>query len=550
MGALRERPIVTSYDECREDGCVLLRNGFHSAQGQVLEEWVEELHGESEDSSDASTIASVDGDSSCLPDMMSAVKVLLDGLGEDVSRDGLLKTPLRVAQAFQGATKGYRQAAKDVVGGALFMEPGTGGTNGSGGGCGGMVVVRNVELFALCEACLLPFRIRCHIAYVPVGERVVGLSKLPRVAEIFAKKLQNPRRFAYEVASSLTEALQPEPLGVAVAVESWHLQWPGVKENGVAADLEKYVGWVPSTAYAGTGQFEDKSGALWEELVALLQLESCSADNRFALDAEADDPNLSGCPFALFDGMPLQNGNSALLPSSCNGCGELEIVGNGLHKSSSTLCVEFDCDAPARPAMVAAVESLLRSVGEDPNRKELRLTSSRFVRWLLTSTQGSRVGTPGNLDLTAGIQGLFCEADQVPNVELVEDVMSTEFNFPFCSQCEHHLLPFVGAVHVAYLPQRRGRGKRQQLDRNSVQRVVRGYSLRLQVQERLTREIAEAIGGSVMVMVEASHMCMLSRGVQQVASSTSTYASLGLFSSNSRLRTAFLQSVAKRTKSG
>lgn len=108
------------------------------------------------------------------------------------------------------------------------MEPGASGSNGSGGGCGGIVVVRNVDLFALCEACLLPFRIRCHIAYIPVGERVVGLSKLPRVAEIFAKKLQNPHRFANEVVLSLTEALQPEPLGVAVAVESWHLQWPGV----------------------------------------------------------------------------------------------------------------------------------------------------------------------------------------------------------------------------------------------------------------------------------------------------------------------------------
>jgi GTP cyclohydrolase I len=79
-------------------------------QEQVVE-WVEELHGESEDSSDASTIASVDGDQSTLLDMMSAVKVLLDGLGEDVTRDGLLKTPLRVAQAFQGATKGLSLCA-------------------------------------------------------------------------------------------------------------------------------------------------------------------------------------------------------------------------------------------------------------------------------------------------------------------------------------------------------------------------------------------------------------------------------------------------------
>lgn len=123
---------------------------------------------------------------------------------------------------------GHRQAAKDVVGGALFEEPGAGGSHGSGGGCGGMVVVRNIELYALCDGCLLPFRIRCHVAYIPVGKRVVGLSKLPRVAELFAKRLQTPQRFAIEVAQSLTDALQPEPLGVGVLVESWHLQWPGV----------------------------------------------------------------------------------------------------------------------------------------------------------------------------------------------------------------------------------------------------------------------------------------------------------------------------------
>lgn len=292
------------------------------------------------------------------------------------------------------------------------------------------------------------------------------------------------------------------------------------------ADLENCVGWVPSTAYAGTGQFEDKNDDLWEELVALLQLEGHhSVENRCGLDVEAENSNV--CPFTLFDAMP--NGyNNAL---SCNGCTGLEFVGNR------------DCTVPALPAMVEAVETLLRSIGEDPSRKELRLTSLRFVRWLLTSTQGSRVGTSGNLDLVAGQQGLMMSIEQEASELVADEVISTEFNFPFCSQCEHHLLPFVGVVHVAY---RGGRGRN--LNRERMQRVVRGYSLRLQVQERLTREIAEAIGGSVMVVVEASHLCMLSRGVQQVASLTSTYASLGLFSSNSRLRTTFLQLVAKRTQ--
>lgn len=312
----------------------------------------------------------------------------------------------------------------------------------------------------------------------------------------------------------------------------------GAKENDAMADLEKCVGWVPSSAYARTGQFEEKNHDLWDELVALLQMEGHSVENRCSPDIVAENSNSSGCPFALHDAVPAQNGYSPLPPLSCNGCSGLEIAGNGVHKAA------LDCTVPALPAMVAAVETLLRSIGEDPNRKELQLSPARFVRWLLTSTQGSRVGTPGNLDLLSGLQRLMFTEDAS---DLPEEVISTEFNFPFCSQCEHHLLPFVGVVHVAYLA-RRGRGRKQQLDRESVQRVVRGYSLRLQVQERLTREIAEAIDGSVMVVVEASHMCMLSRGVQQVASLTSTYASLGLFSSNSKLRTTFLQLVAKRTQ--
>jgi len=301
-------------------------------------------------------------------------------------------------------------------------------------------------------------------------------------------------------------------------------------------DLEKCVGWVPSTAYAGTGQFEDKGDDLWEELVALLQLEGHSVENRCRLDVDSD--SLNACPFTHFDATPPQNGYTngcSGIEFLSNGCSGLEFLGNGR-----------DCTVPALPAMVEAVETLLRSIGEDPSRNELRLTSLRFVRWLLTSTQGSRVGTSGNLDLVSGQQGLMMSMGSEENAEADEGIL-TEFNFPFCSQCEHHLLPFVGVVHVAYLG-RRGRGRKQQLDRESVQRVVRGYSLRLQVQERLTREIAEAIGSSVMVVVEASHMCMLSRGVQQVASLTSTYASLGLFSSNSRLRTKFLQLVAKRTR--
>lgn len=147
MGAFKERSIL-KCEECHEDGCAIFRNGFHSTQvrqglwltsiiiiiiieisveslpsrlgmmvwenaqqfffesGVQVGEWAVEENGENEDSSDTSTIASADGEKSSLADMMAAVKVLLEGLGEDVTRDGLLKTPLRVAKAFQGATGG------------------------------------------------------------------------------------------------------------------------------------------------------------------------------------------------------------------------------------------------------------------------------------------------------------------------------------------------------------------------------------------------------------------------------------------------------------
>jgi GTP cyclohydrolase I len=91
-----------------------------------------------------------------------------------------------------------------------------------------MVVVRNIEVYALCEGCLLPFRLRCHVAYIPSGERVVGLSKIARVADLYAKRLQTPIQFVEELAQAFADALNPEPLGVAVLAESWHLQWPGV----------------------------------------------------------------------------------------------------------------------------------------------------------------------------------------------------------------------------------------------------------------------------------------------------------------------------------
>ena len=108
----------------------------------------------------------------------------------------------------------------------MFEEEAAAGGKGKGGGVGGMVVVRNIEVYSLCEGCLLPFRLRCRVGYIPSRERVVGLSKLARVAEIYAKRLQSPQRFVDELAQAFMDTLKP--LGVAVISDSWHLQWPGI----------------------------------------------------------------------------------------------------------------------------------------------------------------------------------------------------------------------------------------------------------------------------------------------------------------------------------
>jgi GTP cyclohydrolase IA len=134
---------------------------------------------------------------------------LLVRLGEDTQREGLLRTPQRVAESLRFLTAGYEQSVDDVVGGAVFAEP-----------YSEMVLVKDIEVFSLCEHHLLPFFGKAHVAYVPDG-RVVGLSKLPRIVEVFARRLQVQERLTTQIAEAIDDALQP--LGVAVVIEAAHL---------------------------------------------------------------------------------------------------------------------------------------------------------------------------------------------------------------------------------------------------------------------------------------------------------------------------------------
>ena len=134
---------------------------------------------------------------------------LLAELGEDPEREALLRTPARVAESLRFLTQGYGVDVRDVIRDAVYAEP-----------YEEMVLVRDVEVYSLCEHHMLPFYGRAHIAYMPRG-RIVGLSKLPRVVDVFARRLQVQERLTTQIAEALDEALHP--YGVAVVIEAFHL---------------------------------------------------------------------------------------------------------------------------------------------------------------------------------------------------------------------------------------------------------------------------------------------------------------------------------------
>lgn len=137
------------------------------------------------------------------------VRELLKELGEDPSREGLLKTPERVERALKDLTSGYGKDVKEVLNGAVFHAD-----------YEQMVLVKDIDVYSLCEHHLLPFVGRCHIAYIPDG-RIVGLSKLARLVELYSRRLQVQERLTAQIAEAVQEALRPK--GVAVVIEAQHL---------------------------------------------------------------------------------------------------------------------------------------------------------------------------------------------------------------------------------------------------------------------------------------------------------------------------------------
>jgi GTP cyclohydrolase IA len=140
-------------------------------------------------------------------------------IGEDPDREGLQKTPERVAAAMRWLTRGYDLTPEDVVGDALFAEEHR-----------SMVLVRDIELYSLCEHHMLPFFGKAHVAYIPNG-KIVGLSKLPRIVEVFARRLQVQERLTEQIAQAIEDVLQPEGVGVVIEAEHLCMMMRGVEKQ-------------------------------------------------------------------------------------------------------------------------------------------------------------------------------------------------------------------------------------------------------------------------------------------------------------------------------
>lgn len=162
--------------------------------------------------------------------MENHIQSLLKAAGEDPSREGLQKTPMRYLKALSFLTSGYRKSVKEVINGALFEVE-----------TSELIIVRNIEIYSLCEHHLLPFYGKCHVGYIP-NKKIVGLSKVARIADVFARRFQVQERLTGQIADAFMEHLEPQ--GVGVVIEAYHLcmMMRGVEKQNSSAQTSALRG--------------------------------------------------------------------------------------------------------------------------------------------------------------------------------------------------------------------------------------------------------------------------------------------------------------------
>lgn len=312
----------------------------------------------------------------------------------------------------------------------------------------------------------------------------MGLSKLSRVADIFAKRLQDPQRLADDICFALQHGINPT--GVAVVLQCSHIHFPNFESAFIDSN---HKSWVNVLVRSGSGSFEKDDSAPWVDFFGLLRRPDISLDKIRSIKNVKD----SWCP----------------------------------SRSQSKV-------GPLNSAMDSAVASIIRSIGQDPCKKELVGTPKRFVKWLM-NFKDSKLDMKLN-----GFAGISLKT--VGHTNYKEHVRA-EVNLSLWSLCEHHLLPFYGSVHIGYISNE----EISPIGKSLLQSIVHFHGFKLQVQERLTRQIAETVspilGGDIIVVVEANHTCMISRGIEKFGSNTATIAVLGRFSDDSEAKSQFLQMI-------
>lgn len=620
----------------------------------------------------------------------SAVRDLLGALGEDVRREGIVDTPKRVAKAMAFAVRGYGMSAVAHVESALFHEQGlqddeaaladararrgAGAAARAGEATGravdavaeaaaaetsdddadralarpGVVLIRDVPFFSTDETTLLPFYGVCHVGYVPSGGTIVGLSKVARVAEVFARRVQTPDGLARDVARALQQGASPRGVRVVVAgsqmaptgprpvfadaaigclatekadgeeerdAREYRAEFRAMLHAGVGAGECPPVGLTglagQSAISGNEGERDDVDGARRAVVPAKRRRaepssgagasdantasddgsvdahvvlcvacggtesaggQSGSLSTRRRSDASgsgqterrAGDAASRGSPGIPYPGVPGDahpRGLSLLLRDSGSRpatptpveAGKTQPEGSPAESAETAANVADAARAdgsvavpvPAPDAAVAAAERMTRALGLDRLMDPARAAAAARAYAAVMAASAAGHAMPLRLEAFESTESASASGGKDSSA------LSTFFerDLELATLCEHHLLPFHGAVHVAYLAD----AATKPLTRAEAQRAVARHGRRFQVQERLTRDIARdvlALTGApgVMVAVRASHLCMIARGVEKPGSTTVTSAALGAFADNASRRGRFWETLAENAR--
>jgi len=163
-------------------------------------------------------------------EIKSNYESILKNIGEDTTRNGIVKTPERAAKAMQFLTQGYNMDPKEILLGAMFEEP-----------YDDMVLIKDIELYSLCEHHMLPFFGKVHVGYIPNG-KIVGLSKIPRIIDVFARRLQVQERLTHDILECINDTLQPKGVGVVIEAQHMCMMMRGVKKQNSATTTSGFRG--------------------------------------------------------------------------------------------------------------------------------------------------------------------------------------------------------------------------------------------------------------------------------------------------------------------